>query len=129
MAPQNRGHHVDPGEPVVVARSASDRLRASGLHVAAAKTSGAPGLFLQSTGCLRVGRRSLRRGGWGGCRLPSDAAPITYAGLEQLSNRSLIGLEQFIRPLQSFESLGQPLDLLIMELDFLLDRDDLITQP
>jgi hypothetical protein len=33
--------------------------------------------------------------------------PITYAGLEQLGNCSLIGLEQFIRPLQSLDSLGQ----------------------
>jgi hypothetical protein len=41
----------------------------------------------------------------------------------------LIRLEQFIRPLQPFQSFSQGLDLLIMRLDFLLDRGDLLAQP
>ena len=42
---------------------------------------------------------SLRRGGWRDCNLPRNASSIGYgyAGLKQLGNRSLIGLEQFIR--------------------------------
>ena len=111
MAPENRGHHVDPGEPAVLARAASDRLRPSGLHVATADTNGAAELLLQGTGCLRVGRP--------GCRLPGDAAPITYAGLEQLGKCSLIGVEQLIRPLQTIKPFGQRLYLLITRLDFL----------
>ena len=62
MAPENRGHHVDPGEHAVLARAVRGRLRAAGLHVAAANASGAAELLLHGTGCLRVGRRSLRRG-------------------------------------------------------------------
>ena len=94
-------------------------MRASGLHVAAANTSGTAELLLQGTGCLRVGRRSLRRGGWRGCRLPSDAAPITYAGLEQLGGGRLIGLDQLIRPRQTPKPYAQRLDLLTMRLDCL----------
>jgi len=127
MAPENRSYHVDPGESAGLARAASDRLRAAGLHVAPASTSGAAELLLQGTHRLEVGR-SLRRGGRRGCRPPSDTAPIAYAGLKQLGNRRLIGLEQFIRPLQSFQSLGQRLDLLAMRLDFLLDRSDRLAQ-
>ena len=104
----------------MLARTASDRLRGSGLHVAAANTSGTADLLLQGTGCLRVGWPPLRHGGSRGRHQPGDTAPITDASLQQLGNRRVLGVEQFIRPLQSFESLGQRLDLLIMRLDFLL---------
>src|SRR5437773_4475475 len=115
MAPENRGHHVDPGEPAAVAHRANDWTGSSGLHVAAANLSAAPELFLRTHGPRA--RRSLRRGGRHGCHLPSDTAPITYAGLEQLGDGSLIGLEQFIRPFQTLQSFAQRLDLLIMRLE------------
>src|SRR6266851_8260036 len=123
MAPENRGYHVDAGEAAVSARR-----HASGLHFASANLSAAPELLLRPR-CLRADRCSLHRGRWRGCHLPSDTASISYAGLKQLGNRSLIRLEQFIRPLQPFQSLSQGLDLLIMRLDFLLDRGDLLAQP
>jgi len=63
-----------------------------------------------------------------GCHLPSDTAPITDAGLQQLGNRSLIGLEQFIRPLQTLKPFAQRLDLMSMRLDFLLDHGDLVAR-
>jgi hypothetical protein len=94
MAPENPGYYVDPCESAVLTRAASDRLRASGLDVAAANTSDAAELFLQRTCCLRVGRCSLRRGSWRGCRLPSHTASVTYAGLEQVGDGSLFGLEK-----------------------------------
>jgi hypothetical protein len=53
---------------------------------------------------------------------------MNQGGLQQLGNRRLIGLEQFIRPLQSLESPGQRLALLIMRLEFLLNRGDLLAQ-
>src|SRR5438034_9487183 len=117
MAPENGGHHVDPGQPALLARAASDRLRVSGLYVAAANTSGTAELLLQGTGCRRVGRRSLRRRGRCGRYLPTDTAPISDAGLQQLGNRRLVGVEQFIRPLQTLQSFAQHLDVLIMRLD------------
>jgi len=83
---------------------ASDRLRASDLHVAAANLNAAA---------------SLRRGGRRGCRLPSDTAPTIYAGLEQLGGGRLIGLEQLIRPRQTPKPCAQRLDQLIMRLDCL----------
>ena len=120
MAPENHGYHVDPGEPAVSARR-----RASSRHLAGANLSVAPELLLRPY-CLQADCCSLHRGGWRGCHLPSGTASISYAGLKQLDNRSLIRLEQFIRPLQAFQSFGQRLDLLIMRLDFLLDRGDLV---
>ena len=112
MAPENSGHHVDAGEPAVSARR-----RASSLHFAGANLSAPPELLLRPR-CLQADRCSLHRGRWRGCHLPSGTASISYAGLKQLGNRSLIRLEQFIRPLQPFQSFGQRLDLLIMRLEF-----------
>src|SRR5712691_2910847 len=123
MAPENGGYHVDPCEPAVSARR-----RASGLHFAAANLSAAPELLLRPR-CLQADRCSLHRGRWRGCHLPSGTAPISYAGLKQLGNRSLIRLEQFTRPLKPCQSFGQRLDLLIMRLDFLPDCGDLVAQP
>jgi len=80
-----------------------------------ANLSAAPELLLRP-GCLQADRCSLHRGRWRGCHPPSGTASIRYAGLKQLGNRSLIRLEQFIRPLQPFQSFGQRLDLLIMRL-------------
>jgi hypothetical protein len=54
--------------------------------------------------------------------------PFTDAGQQQLGDGSLIGLEQFIRPLQTLKLFAQRLNLLIMGLDFLLDRGDLLAQ-
>src|SRR2546430_12533381 len=45
--------------------------------------------------------RSVRRDGRRGCHLPSDTAPIADAGLQQLGDGSLIGLDQFIRDRKS----------------------------
>ena len=126
MASENRGYHVDPSESAVLAHRASDWIGSSGLDIAAANLSAAPELFLRTRG-LRA-RRPLRRGGRRGCHLPSDTAPITYAGLQQLGNRRLIGVEQFIRPLQTLKPCAQRLGLLIVRLDFLLDRGDLLAQ-
>jgi hypothetical protein len=123
MTLENGGYHVDPCGSAVSARR-----RASGLHFASTNLSAAPDLLLRPR-CLQADRCSLHCGRWCGCDLPSDTASISYAGLKQLGNRSLIILEQFIRPLQPFQSLGQRLDLLIMRLDFLLDRGDLVAQP
>jgi len=47
-------------------------------------------------------RRSLQCVAWRGWRLTSDIASVSHVGLKQLSNRRLIGLEQFSRPLESF---------------------------
>src|SRR5713101_5454337 len=123
MTLEDGGYHVNPCEPTVLARRS-----ASGLHFASANLSAAPERLLRPR-CLRADRCSLHCGRWRGCHLPSDTASISYAGLKQLGNRSLIRLEQFIRPLQPFQSLGQRLDLLIMRLDFLLDRGELVAQP
>ncbi len=122
MTLENDGYHVYPGEPAVSARR-----RASNLHFASANLSAAPELLLRPR-CLQADRCSLHGGRWRGCHLPSGTASISYAGLKQLGNRSLIRLEQFIRPLQPFQSFSQGLDLLIMRLDFLLDRGDLVAQ-
>jgi hypothetical protein len=46
----------------------------------------------------------------------SRLRPITDAGLEQLGDGSLIGLEQFIRSLETFKPFAQRLNLLIMRL-------------
>src|SRR5216684_8430997 len=128
MAPEHRGYHVDACEPAVVTRVASDRMPTHGLHLASANLSSAPELLLRPRR-LQADRRSLHRGSWRGCHLPSGPASISDAGLKQLGNRSLIRLEQFIRPLQPCQSFGQRLDLLIMRLDFLLDCGDLVAQP
>jgi hypothetical protein len=93
MTPENGRYHVNPCEPTVLTRR-----RASGLHFASANLSAAPELLLRPRG-LRADRGSLQRGRWRGCHLPSDTASISYASLKQLGNRSLIRLEQFIRPL------------------------------
>ena len=122
MAPENHGYHVDPGEPAV-----SARWRASSLHFAGANLSAAPELLLRPR-CLQADCCSLHRGGWRGCHLPSDTASISYAGLKQLGNRSLIRLEQFICPLQPFQSFSLGLDLLVMRFDFPLYRSDLVAQ-
>ena len=127
MAPENRGHHLDLGEAAVAARRESDRMGACDLRLAAADLSMAPELLLR-TRRLRARRRSLSSFVWRGCHLLSDTASITYAGLEQLGDGSLIGLEQFIRPLQTLKPFAQRLDLMIMRLDFLLDRSDLLAQ-
>src|SRR5438067_2352453 len=116
MTLENGGYHVDPCGSAVSARR-----RASGLHFASVNLSAAPELLLRPS-CLPAERCSLHRGCWCGGHLPSDTPSISYAGVKQLGNRSLIGLEQFIRPLQPFQSLGQRLGLLIMRLNFLLDR-------
>ena len=87
-----------------------------------------PGTLLLRTRRLRARRRSLSSCGWRGCHLLSDTAAITYAGLEQLGDGSLIGLEQFNRPLQTLKPFAQRLALMIMRLDFLLDRSDLLAQ-
>src|SRR5229473_6980915 len=123
MTLENGGYHVNPCERTVLART-----RASGLHFASASLSAAPELLLRPRR-FQADRCSLHRGCWRGCQRPSDTASISYAGLKQLGNRSLIGLEQFIRPLQPFQSFSQGLDLLIMRLDFLLDCGDLVAQP
>ena len=123
MTLENGGYHVDPCEPAVSARR-----RASGLHFASGNLSAAPELLLRPR-CLRADRCSLHRGRWRGCHLPSGTASISYVGLKQRGNRSLIRLEQFIRPLQPFQSFGQRLDLLIMRLDFLLYCSGLVLQP
>jgi hypothetical protein len=94
MAPENHGYHVDPGEPAVSARR-----RASGLHFASANLSAAPELLLHFR-CLQADRYSLHLGRWRDCHLPSDIASISSAGLKQPGNRSLIRVEQFIRPLE-----------------------------
>src|SRR5438876_5840175 len=112
MAPENRGHHVDPGETAVVAHRTRESIGSSGLHDAAANLNAAPELFSRIRGPRA--RRSVRRDGRRGCHLPSDTTPIAGAGLQQLGDGSLIGLEQFIRPLQTLKSFAQRLDLLIM---------------
>jgi hypothetical protein len=120
MAPENRDHHVDPGETAVVAHRPCDSISSSGLPDAAANLNAAPELFSRTHGPRA--HRSVRRDGRRGCHLPSDTAPIADAGLQQLGDGSLIGLEQFIRPRQTLKPFVQRLELLIMRLDFLLDR-------
>ena len=99
MTLENAGYHVDPGEAAVLARRASV---ASCPRLAAANTSGAAELLLQvlglgaALGVVGAGTLAVSR------VIP---LPITYAGLEQLGNCSLIGLEKF--PLESLDSLGQ----------------------
>jgi hypothetical protein len=126
VAPENRGYHVDAGEAAVLARSASV---ASCLRLAAANLmSIAPELLVRS-GCLWAGRRFLHFRGGRGRHLLRDTASISYAGLKQLGDCSLFRLEQFSRPLQPFKSFGQGLDLLIMRLDFFLDRGGFVVEP
>jgi len=122
MTLENGGYHVNPCEPAVSACR-----RASGLHFASANLSAAPELLLRPR-CLQADRCSLHCGRWLSCHLPSDIASISYAGLKQLDHRSLIRLEQFICPLQPFQSFSQGLDLLVMRFDFALYRSDLVAQ-
>ena len=90
----------------IVACSASERMGTCNLRLAAANLRA---VLLLRTRRLRARRRSLCRYGWRGCHLPSGTAFMNQGGLKQLGNRRLIGLEQFIRPLQSLESPGQRL--------------------
>src|SRR5438105_15659611 len=105
MAPENRGHHVDPGKSAAVAHRASDWTGSSGLHVAAANLSAARELFLRTRGLRPL--RLLCRSGRRGCHLTSDTASITDAGLQPLGYGRLIGLEQFIFPHLTLTHLAQ----------------------
>jgi hypothetical protein len=111
MTPENRGYHVDAGEASVLARSASV---ASRLRLSTANLSIAPELFARG-GCLGWAALLCFRGRRVR-HIRSGIASIGYAGLKQLDNCCLIRAKQFIRPLQTLKTLGQRLDLLIMEL-------------
>jgi len=100
MAPENRGYQVDAGEAAVLVCSASVE---SGLCLAAANLTITPDLLARS-GYLCVGRRLLHRCGRRGWHLPRDSTSISCASLKQLDDRSLLRLEQFSSPLQSFQS-------------------------
>src|SRR6266852_3772524 len=100
MAPENRGYHVDACEAAVLDCSASV---GSCLRLAAANLTITPELVVRS-GCLGAGRSCLLFGGRRGGHLPRDTTSISCASLKQLDDRSLLRIEQFSRPLQSFQS-------------------------
>ena len=125
MTPENCGYHVEACEAIILPRGGSV---ASGPRLATANLSIARELLVCG-GWFWAGRRFLYLRSWRRRHLPSGTASVGYSGLKQLANSCLIRIKQFIRPLQTLKSLGQCLDLLIMRLDFLLDRGDLITQP
>src|SRR5215471_8486677 len=98
MALENRSYHVDPSKIAVLARRTNV---ASGLRLGAAKLSATPELFLRRSR-LWVGGRFLGFRGGCGWHLPRDTTSISRAGLKQLDDGSLLGLEQFSRPFQPF---------------------------